>query len=606
VGVALVVGAVLVLRPGSSEVVAPQPDHVGPFPRFAVDSVVLPRPSAAVAPPGPVRIVAGPGRLRLAWADGLPGGRPVDGVTGYEVRWRDRVRLVAEPAIQLDGLPQGDYEIEVRSIDPFGQRSVPVRTTGAPLNSAAALPGYTDDFDDAGSVHAEVPGSRWHVSGYRGCVDLTSGNEAKKGQLAIQLACGADDVVLRSRAALQLTGGSGRVTAITDTAGPGGTLTFDFVPGPADRVGARGAGESPLPAGTIRVSISDDGVRVTTGAGVPRGGSVPAAAPPARRGSGVLHQFDVALTSDGLRVFQDSDLVGGTDVLAPWTTASVLVGMAGPPGRQCRIYVDAIALSQVVPPAEQVTEFEASLGTQRVLRPQENAPGIGVSRKPLVGAAHARMRVTVTLGAGVDPGALALQIGDRTLPLQPATPGPPAAAGTDVSLVADLPPDLLVGDEPSSLSPLVIRGPGSAAVLQSYLEIVPGPSSSLGPPRPDPQLKPRVPALPTASVKLGDLNGRDLGRTAPSSAPFVMEVKLDGGLVQRDADELEPVRGFEVFVNDRLIASVPTDLGGPAIGGTYRLTVSLPGQLPGDQTMDIRVHSASGRTQSTLVPLAIS
>jgi hypothetical protein len=543
--------------------------------------------------------------LRLAWADGLPGGVAPEGVSGYEVRWRDQVRLIAEPAIQLDGLTQEEYTVEVRSIDPFGRRSEPERVTGAPLISAPAQRGAVDEFETTASVHAEVPGSRWHVSGYRGCVDLASGTDAKRGQLAIQLGCGADDVVLRSRAALRLGTGQemARVTAVTDGAGPRGAVTFDFVPGPADRVGAR-AGGGALPAGAIRVSISDAGAQVMTGDGVVRGGSVPPAPMPPRRGSGVLHKFDVALTTSGLRIYQDDHLVGGADVLPPWTIAHLLLGIAGPPGRQSRVHLDMVALSDVVPSAESVVEFDASLGTQRILRPQENAPGIGVTRRPLIGATAARVRVTVTLGAGADPAALALQIGDHILPLRPATPAPRAEAGADVTLIADLPPELLVGDEPPSLSPLVIRGPGTAAVLQSYLEIVPGPAGPVLARRPEPQLRARMPALPTVNVSFRSATGQDLGSSVPES--FQVEISIDSQLVQRDADSLVPVRGFEVFVNDYRIASVPTDLQGPSAGGTYRLRVSLPGQLPGQQTMDVRLHPAGDRAPySTQVEMTL-
>jgi hypothetical protein len=532
----------------------------------------------------------------LAWADGLPGGRAVAGAAAFEVRWRDQLRLVAEPAAQLDGLADEDYDIEVRSIDPFGRRSAPVRVSGRPLNSAPALPGYTDEFDSTDSIHSEVAGSRWHVSAYRGCVDLAGGTAAKIGQLGIQLACGADDVVMRSRSALQI-GPDARVTVVTDAAGPRSELNIEFVPGPADRIGSRTTGTPALPAGAIHVSISDSGVEVVTGSSVPRGGTAPVAVRPARRGSEVLHRFDVSLTPEGIRVYQDSVLVGGADVLAPWPSATVLVGMAGPKGRQSTIYVDAIALSSVVPADPPVVEFEASMGTQRVLRPAENAPGIGVARWALVGATSARLKATVTLGAGTDPLALSLQIGDRLLPLVPATPGPPAVAGTDVTLVADLPPDVLVGEEPSSLSPLVIRGPGSAAVLQSYLEIVPGPASPPFTRRRDPQLKPLGPRLPTTGVKFLDASGRELGKTVPGS--FKAEITLEA------TGAVAPVRGFEVFVEDRLIASVPTDLDGPAAGGKYVLAVALPDQLPGEQTLDVRVHPVDGNPQSTVVAFTL-
>ena len=66
-------------------------------------------------------------------------------------------------------------------------------------------------------------------------------------------------------------------------------------------------------------------------------------------------------------------------------------------------------------------------------------------------------------------------------------------------------------------------------------------------------------------------------------------------------DQVMPVRGFEVSVDGFRIASVPTDLGGPSAGGRYQLTVALPGQLPGSQSMVVRVYPAVGDPQTSLV-----
>ncbi|CAM3385916.1 hypothetical protein KIPE111705_05820 [Kibdelosporangium persicum] len=592
-GAALLLGTIILLRneTGPSEPVG--------FPGFAVDAVDPPRPAQSVPPPGPVRMSPGPGRLRLAWADGVAGGQPLDGVTGYEVRWDNQVRLVAQPVVQLDGLAEREHHVEVRSVDPFGRRSEPVRVTGMPSRAAPLPLGHVDEFDSADSVHSEVPGSKWHVSGYKGCIDLAS----EHSKLIVQFGCGADDVVLRSRAAFRLAGGNGRLTVVTDAAGPRGGLNLDFVPGPADRVGSRGNPSPALPPGTIRVSISDGGARLFTGPGMGRGTFMPISAPAATRGSGVLHRFDVVFTPAGTQVFQDDSLVVSSDVVPPWATSTVLVGMIGPPGRLSRAHVDAVGMSAVVPPAEQVVEFGAVFGTQRVLRPQENAPSIGVSRQPMLGASAVRVRTTVTLGAGADPHGMSLQVGDRTVPMVPATPGPPAEPGSNVTLVAQLPPDLLAGDT-ASLSPLVIRGQGTGAVLESYLEIVgTAPSARL----PDPRLANRVPALPTVNVRLRDVNGIDLGKTASANAPFQLEIVLDPKLAQRDADEVAAVRGIEVFLNERRIAAVPTDLQGPAVGGTYRLTVRAADELPGDQTVEVRLHPAdqSRQPQSTSVGIAL-
>ncbi|MCE7001670.1 hypothetical protein LWC34_02265 [Kibdelosporangium philippinense] len=411
--------------------------------------------------------------------------------------------------------------------------------------------------------------------------------------MIVQLGCGADDVVLRSRSAFQLVRGAGRATVVTDAAGPYGGLNFDFVPGNPDRVGARNTPSPPLPPGAIRVSISDSGVRVISGPDNASGTFEPATVQPAKRGSGVLHKFDVVFSPAGIQVFQDDSLVTMSEVVPKWTTSTMLVGMIGPPGRRTRLHLDAVGMSSVVPTQEKVVEFGAVLGTQRVLRPQENAPGLGVSRQPLIGATSARLRTTVTLGAGADPNGMSLQIGDRTVPMHPATPGSPTNPGSDVTLEATLPPELFGGEAPS-LSPLVIRGQGTGAVLESYLEI-----SGTTPERrvPDARLTPRFAALPTVTVRLRDANGIDLGKTASANKPFQLEITLDPKLAQREADDVMPMRGFEVYLNERRIAAVPTDIQGAATGGTYHLTVRSTEELPGDQTLEVRVHPADQTRQ---------
>src|SRR5258706_7213814 len=90
----------------------------------------------------------------------------------------------------------------------------------------------------------------------------------------------------------------------TDTAGPGGELTVDLVPGPADRVGAgravRGAGPDPsLPAGTIRVVVNDSRAYVRGGAPRPRTTPSVSTTPGPRRGARVLHRLHVLLNTRG-------------------------------------------------------------------------------------------------------------------------------------------------------------------------------------------------------------------------------------------------------------------------------------------------------------------
>ncbi|HET9140559.1 fibronectin type III domain-containing protein, partial [Actinophytocola sp.] len=184
-GVALVVGAVVALRATDDPVAPPDEPVQVPLPvrvnRYAAQNVVLPHPGQP--PPQPTGLQASPGsgQLRLSWSDGddRTGG---DRTAGYDVSWRrpgqpPGVRRVIAPEVQLDGLTDGtSYQVEVRGVDEFGQRSAPAAVTAtpgpAPEPWRAGLTGFYDDFADPRTVRADEVGSHWHLSGYRGCVDL--------------------------------------------------------------------------------------------------------------------------------------------------------------------------------------------------------------------------------------------------------------------------------------------------------------------------------------------------------------------------------------------------------------------------------------------------
>jgi hypothetical protein len=248
--VALVAAAVVTLRatedPHSSDTDSDEPARPVVVERYAADNVVLPAPGGKPAAPERLAVSREDGALRVSWADGLRGGKPQRNTAGYDVRWQEdggewRTRLVATPDVRLGGLRDGRrYRIEVRAVDAFGQRSAPAVAEGSPGRARtpwrAALTGLYDDFADP-ARYAE----RWHLAGYRGCVDVV----AERGNgLPIELGCGADVAVLRARQPMALTapnadGELGRVAVRTDTAGSGGELTISLVPGRHRRTGGR-------------------------------------------------------------------------------------------------------------------------------------------------------------------------------------------------------------------------------------------------------------------------------------------------------------------------------------------------------------------------------
>src|SRR5436309_300600 len=105
---------------------------------LAAAGVLAPGPGDHPDPPGRLTITTGPHRLQVGWGSAVPGGHDPRDAVGYDVRWGtggqlDHERLTAQPAAELDGLPDGqDTRIGVRAIDAFGQRSDPATGSGRP------------------------------------------------------------------------------------------------------------------------------------------------------------------------------------------------------------------------------------------------------------------------------------------------------------------------------------------------------------------------------------------------------------------------------------------------------------------------------------------
>jgi hypothetical protein len=649
----LLAGAVVALRqtqpPGQPQPAAPSSTPAVPVrvARFASDGVVLPEPGAPPAAPAEVQASrTGPQRLRVAWGPALPGGTAPAGATGYDVRWhgtapgRDGSRLVAAPEVELDGLPEDTrYDVQVRSVDAFGRRSPPALARfvapAAPADQVldrARFTGLAEPFDGPFSVDTSVVGARWHLSGYPGC----TATSVAGGMLAVDLGCGADLAVLRARTPMTLApavgggaggdpgggggdpggGERGRVVLVTDAAGPAGALVVDLVPGPADRVGpldphavpapgppASGVPEDSgavldpaLPGGALRVLVDDRGARVLTGPGVPRLPAPPAPAPPPARGVGVLHVFELVLDGSGLLVLQDGLPVAAAGVAPPWTQGSLLVGLGGPPGRPARVRVDGIGFTGAPTPAPQSYVQPIVPATQRVLGLHEVAPGIGISRRQLETAAAARLVATVIVVPGVDLGGLLLQHGDVSVPVGPVLPDPPAGAGAQATVAADLPAGLLGPDGPAAVSPLVLRAPGAdtatVPVTGSYLEIVPRPWQDVPPPgggsAGQTPRRPDATALPRPSVRLLDTESREVSSAVPG-ARLIVEVTLDGLGGQLDGTVLAGAAGFQLWLDNRQIAGVPTAGDGPGTGGVYRLAVSTRSLRPGAHFVELRL-----------------
>jgi hypothetical protein len=584
--------------------------------RFASNIVVLPSAGRRPAAPERIKVTPGAGTLRLSWADGLVGGSSLDGVAGYEVRWHvegeqaTAARLVAAPDMQLYGLTDGRrYRVAVRSVDAFGQRSAAAEVFGVPgpadQAALAGLTGMYDDFADPATALETSPDARWHVSGYRGCIGLGAGRADGRG-LPIDLGCGADMAVMRSRVPMRLTApeGSdrvlGRVAVRTDAAGPGGELTVDLVPGRADRVGAgpqrasrTEESDAGLPGGTIRVSVADTGVQVSTGpGGFARGRTREVHAAP-RRGPGVVHLFEVVLTSSGVRVYQDGLAVAARDVVPAWRTASVLLGFRGPDGRRSRVHVTSAGFTGPPQAPPRVVETSVRAGTQRVLGPADQEPGIGIARTPLLAARAARVVATLSVTPELDPRRVVVQMGALRVPARPVVAVPSREPGAALTVVANVPRSLLGAKGPDSITPFVLRAPGASVnstLLETYLEITPGPGWS--PPEADVSNPPRLhDALPRVVAELANAAGQPLqSTTVPRRGQLVLNVALQPEHAQWDTGAIAGVQGVQVRLDGALIAGIPTVADGPGVGGNYALSIAVGGLEYGPHTIEVREY----------------
>ncbi|HEU5110636.1 MAG TPA: fibronectin type III domain-containing protein, partial [Micromonosporaceae bacterium] len=282
-GLVLIGGAVVLLRDPDSgvseQLPAPLPTLQTSVRPFADESVIVPQRGDPPAAPARLDVRPASHRLVIGWGPGRVGAPEPAGAAGYEVRWGpgrrpNHTRFVAEPVIQLDGLDNdAQYQLEVRTVDSFGQRSEPARTTGTPT------PGLADPtpfaFVDRFDGHVVPDPQRWAVVGIGNCTKATRGAGEDSRRMMITGGCGDSDeaVALRSRTPIRLldpasapNGELGRFVVQTDRPGLTGQLTLDLVPGPVDLIGRPprpGDGmagqtlvDDSLPPGTIRTVIT--------------------------------------------------------------------------------------------------------------------------------------------------------------------------------------------------------------------------------------------------------------------------------------------------------------------------------------------------------------
>ncbi len=611
VGGALVAigGAVVVLRNPTD---GPREDPIPPPQTsvnvYADESVVVPQRGEKPKPPPRLDIRASDRRLVIVWEHSQ------GDAAGYEVRWGERdslnhTRLIAEPAVQLDGLQDGmPYRVEVRAVDSFGQRSEPARGTGTPalkVNDEAYV--LVDRFEGRAVPQPEL----WRLIGSGKCTKAARGDGDDARRLVITGQCGNSEeaVSLRSRTPLRLSehnGELGRVTIVTDRPGQVGDLLIDLVPGPADLVGVPlaepgGATEdATLPQGTIRTRISGripeparkpaTTVQVVVPAGTPKlGRAIPVNPPPPAR-IGVSVRWDVVLRVDGVRVERDGMLVGGADVVPSFSEATVLFGFSGA-GESLRATIDQIAL-RGAPTSPPPLLTQPRVAFDRVVSP----PGSGF-RTPAVGKAidgvrGGQLRVTLVPQRELGDTQFTVDIGGREFPLRKAIQGQIGHAGVRLPMVADVPPEALLLDGSGESLPMVVHSATEEStlatqVLTADLELLGDPpaqslrTTERALPRPAPTLA--VPVLTlrdAAGVPIPSLQDVPRGR-------LVLDVFLDAAKAQRAGGEVAKLAGVEITIDGRPLAGIPTVADGPGIGGHWRIALNTTKIPAGGHTLQV-------------------
>jgi hypothetical protein len=636
-GLVLVGGAVAALRlsGGTSDDATAQPTPLPTSVRaFAAEGVLAPVAGTPPAAPGRVALTSGPRRLQLRWGSTLPGGHDPRGAVGYDVRWGtgatlDHDMLVAEPHAELDGLVPGrNTRIEVESVDAFGQRSTPSRTSGRaqPEPPAGADNALVDHFD--GPRATEL--ARWEVASFTNCLNVVRAT----GRMVILSQCGQSPATVRSRTQLRLRpaasapgGELGRFTIDTDAPGENGELDVDLVPGPVflidgapnDTIAAAKPGtaalDGDLPPGTIRVrivaaidansNVPSDTVQVAVGADTPHVAPVtrvPQAIPPPE--TGMSARWDVVLRTDGVAVFRDGAYVGGANVVPSWSVATPLVEFSGQSLDQQRQDVNMIGLGgEPTSPPPDVPGPRLTLGGFPVVSPgaaksmissTDTGPGSALLRVTVVASPN-----TPTAKVTVDGRAprFGIELGNVTYAATPAVPDTPLLPEVRYSLVVRIPASALRGRR-SVPTDLVIDAPTDypAQVQAAFdeLEIVPGGHLTDNPDHGfDTPLSAQGPQLAGLDSQVLNASGQAPpggGRPLPRGRA-VLAVTMDDVGTERATGEIAGLAGFEVWLDNKELVAVPTAVSGPGLAGTWDIAFDTASLTAGPHTVDVKSFS---------------
>jgi hypothetical protein len=605
---------------------------------YAAQGVLAPSPGAPPSSPGRLAVRPGPHRLQVIWASAIPGGRDPAGEAGYDVRWGSspnnltNERLVAEPAVEIDGLANNAATtVSVSTVDAFGQRSAPSTTGGRPRADTATY-AFSDDFHEAA-----VPDPRlWRLSSEDSCTNAGRNGNASD-QLLVTDTCQGAQVAMRSRtpfhlAAPNATGELGRFTIDTDAPGESGELDLDLVPGPVDLLDESPAGpvlnpnpnaaqdDPELPSGTLRVQITTSTSPATASAEVLVAPGMPRLAANTQRlaavplpMTGLADRWDIVLRTDGIQVLCNGVEVAAGNVVPTWTIATALVEFGGPVVGDLNAAINLIGFSgaqTTAPPLltpPDVQPHAVALGMASPVVPAVS------SLRPITGDSGAQLRLTalpiagaprtpVWNGTGPAP-VFEVEVDGQRFPAQPAIPDTPLLSAVRYPLIAQLPPDVLVpqvGAIPVTLlTNLPTTGQTNFEVVAADLELTPAPGTEPPVPQPTEAAAPLSSALAAPAVTLLDAGGLPLPANQPLPAGrVVLDIAMDGPGGERLNGQVAGLAGFDVWLDGTKLATVPTTAGGPGIAGQWQIALDTGMMTPGQHTIDMHGYSTTSSVAS--------
>jgi hypothetical protein len=563
-GLVVVAGAVVLLRntdtTPTAKSPAPPPPAQTTVKEFADQGILTPQPGGKPPAPADLRLLPGPHRLQVSWR-----GNP--DTPGYEIQLRGRTRLVTDTTVQLDGLDDNtDYDVQVRAVDAFGQRSDPITQRGRPSGNRPDESRYAlvDHFDGM-----TVPDpARWQLANNAACAHMSRGVDDDIHHLVINAACSNESMALRSRTPLHLTPGDdgelGRVMIETTAPGPRGELGVDLVPGPADLVETSPRGG--VPQGTVRVRITADTVTVAGAAPIP-----------IDRPHAVSTRWEVVLRTDGVQVWRDGRLVGGAPVVPTWTEATPLFEFTGPQNGLNFVAVDAIGIS-------------AGTAPPYVTPPRVTTTPLSPATRPVPGQLGGQLRLTIRSSYGeAMSGPFTVTVGGQTFPLRPAVAGQQLESGLRYPVVADIPPTALLTTDRYEL-PITVNSGDPAhrpEVQHADLELTPDPGHpvTVGAP-PVAPVRRTAPVLADITLTLLDAAGNKIENGPGPRGRVVLDVTATS-----DNTDVAGLAGVEVWVDNKRVAGIPTNRDGPAVLGRWRLALDTTSFEPGPRDLEVKTVS---------------